>query len=182
MDYRVHILGASGSGTTTLGSALGRRLDIKHLDSDDFFWESTEIKFSKTRPAQERLEMIEEQITDLNSWVLSGSLCSWGNPLISRFTHVIFLQTPWGIRERRLNAREKSRYGDDIFCLSTPQSCICREFLEWAGRYDNAGLEQRSLKTHADWLISLPERIHLINLDGSEPIDWLLEQCIGSIR
>lgn len=62
MDCRIHILGASGSGTTTLGNTLASQLGISHLDSDDFFWESTIIKFSKKRPVQQRLEMIETRI------------------------------------------------------------------------------------------------------------------------
>lgn len=126
--------------------------------------------------------MIETRIKDQNSWVLSGSLCSWGDPLVPNFTHVIFLQTTWKIREQRLLARERSRYGMGIFSSDTPQGTICREFIEWAGRYDAAGLEQRSLKSHTAWLNTLPDHITLIELDGSEPLDRLVDRCLGSMR
>jgi hypothetical protein len=35
---RIHILGASGSGTTTLGHALAARLQCPHFDTDAYFW------------------------------------------------------------------------------------------------------------------------------------------------
>jgi len=38
MIQRIHILGASGSGTTTLGRALAERLQCPHFDTDDYFW------------------------------------------------------------------------------------------------------------------------------------------------
>lgn len=33
----IHIFGASGSGTTTLGDAIDETLGYKHLDVDDYF-------------------------------------------------------------------------------------------------------------------------------------------------
>jgi adenylate kinase family enzyme len=33
----IHVTGASGSGTTSLGHALAEALDIRHLDTDHFF-------------------------------------------------------------------------------------------------------------------------------------------------
>jgi adenylate kinase family enzyme len=33
----IHVMGASGSGTTSLGRALSEKRDIAHLDTDDFF-------------------------------------------------------------------------------------------------------------------------------------------------
>ena len=36
MIHRLHTLGASGSGTTTLGRALAERLQCPHFDTDDY--------------------------------------------------------------------------------------------------------------------------------------------------
>jgi hypothetical protein len=38
MPVAIHITGASGSGTSTLGRALVERLGAVHLDTDDFYW------------------------------------------------------------------------------------------------------------------------------------------------
>ena len=44
---RIHILGASGSGTTTLGRALAERLQCRHFDTDDYFWLPTTRRLLK---------------------------------------------------------------------------------------------------------------------------------------
>ncbi|UUF17010.1 MULTISPECIES: shikimate kinase [Flavobacterium] len=37
---------ASGSGVTTTGEALSKKLDIPYLDSDAYFWEKTQTYHS----------------------------------------------------------------------------------------------------------------------------------------
>jgi adenylate kinase family enzyme len=51
----LHILGASGSGTTTLASSLSKELQYTHFDSDDYFWKT---KFTEPRPRDERLQKL----------------------------------------------------------------------------------------------------------------------------
>lgn len=46
---RIHILGASGSGTTTLGRALAERLHYIHFDTDAYFWLPTNPPFAAKR-------------------------------------------------------------------------------------------------------------------------------------
>jgi adenylate kinase family enzyme len=47
---RLHIFGASGTGTTTLGQALGSTLGVPYFDSDDYFWERSIPPFTVRRP------------------------------------------------------------------------------------------------------------------------------------
>lgn len=35
---RLHILGPSGAGVTTLGRAIANAWSVPHADSDDYFW------------------------------------------------------------------------------------------------------------------------------------------------
>jgi adenylate kinase family enzyme len=53
-------MGASGSGTTTLGAALARRLGCPHHDADDYFWlpTPTDPPFTEARPPSARLERL----------------------------------------------------------------------------------------------------------------------------
>jgi adenylate kinase family enzyme len=75
MAYRIHILGAAGSGTATLGKALAERLNIACFDSDFFYWQQTEDPFTIARPRDERIRLLQEQAAGLDGWVLSGSVC-----------------------------------------------------------------------------------------------------------
>jgi adenylate kinase family enzyme len=61
-DKRIHILGASGSGTTTLGANLALRYRIKYLDTDSFFWIRSRVPFTEKRPVEERLKEIRREI------------------------------------------------------------------------------------------------------------------------
>jgi hypothetical protein len=70
---RVHIVGASGAGTTTLGRALARRLTCPHLDTDDYFWLPSQPPFQNIRPAVERRTLLGADLARHPGWVLSGS-------------------------------------------------------------------------------------------------------------
>lgn len=181
MERRIHIFGASGSGTTTLGERLAERMGSLHLDADDFFWEQTELAFQNKRPVQDRLRLIDEAIGGDESWVLSGSLCSWGDSLIDRFTDVVFLWVPWEIRERRLREREALRFGAEALEPGGEMHRNHVEFLEWAGRYDSAGFEQRSLRTHEQWFGALPDRIRVLRIEERFTIDELVKCVVDEL-
>ena len=53
MQHTIHIFGASGCGTTTLGAAVAEKLALPHFDVDDFYWRPTDPPFvEKHQPAQ----------------------------------------------------------------------------------------------------------------------------------
>jgi len=76
---RIHLVGASGAGTTTLGRALAARLGAVHFDTDDFFWLPTDPPFEKIRERAERQALLGVALAREPAWVLSGSLCGWGD-------------------------------------------------------------------------------------------------------
>ena len=84
MKHIVHIYGPCGSGTSTLGREIGRRLGFRFLDTDDFFWLPTDPQYTQKRPLEERLALLEEELDKPGDVVLSGALIPWGNPLIPR--------------------------------------------------------------------------------------------------
>jgi adenylate kinase family enzyme len=75
MIHRIHILGASGSGTSTLGRALAGRLQYPHFDTDDYFWLPTDPPFTHRRERTERAQLLMGDLTAHEAWVVSGSLC-----------------------------------------------------------------------------------------------------------
>ena len=70
----IHIFGASGSGTTTLGRELSRLLGFRLLDTDDFYWMPTDPKFTVKRPPEQRVELMRNELRKPGSAVISGSL------------------------------------------------------------------------------------------------------------
>jgi adenylate kinase family enzyme len=98
MVQRIHILGASGSGTTTLGRALAERLQCPHFETDDYFWILTDPPYTHQRERTERQRLLMKDVTAHDSWVVSGSLCGWGDVAIPLFELVVVLAIPRDIR------------------------------------------------------------------------------------
>src|SRR5215471_13027936 len=110
MLHRIHILGASGSGTTTLGRALAARLQYPHFDTDDYFWVPSDPPYIQQRERSERAQLLMDDLTVHNAWVVSGSLCGWGDVAIPLFELVVLLWVPQDVRMARLHHREYARF------------------------------------------------------------------------
>jgi adenylate kinase family enzyme len=179
---RIHITGASGAGVTTLGRALAARLDAPQFDVDDFYWLPTDPPFVEKRPVASRLELLGERLT-ADSWILSGSLVGWGDPLIPLFDLVVFIYTPAELRLARLKAREAKRYGPAIEPGGVMHQ-TSQAFLAWAARYDEPHFEGRSLAVHNRWLERLPTPV--LRLDGltstAEQVDAVLARIARSAK
>ncbi|NBF02744.1 AAA family ATPase [Pseudomonas sp. Fl5BN2] len=154
MANRIHIFGASGSGTTTLGRELAEHLRCKHFDSDDFYWQPSAKPFSCRRPREERIHKLQAQVLAEPDWVLSGSLCGWGDVLIPSFTLAVLVQLDPEVRLQRLRAREFLRYGEQIF-EGGERYAATETFLAWAAGYDDGGHGTRSLRRHETWIQNL---------------------------
>ncbi|WP_214797474.1 MULTISPECIES: hypothetical protein [unclassified Exiguobacterium] len=163
MKHHIHIVGASGSGTSTLGDALANVLPHTHLDTDDYFWIT---KFTEPRPVPERREMLKEELFHSEQWILSGSLVGWGDCFMPYLDLVIFLWIPPDVRLARLQQREFKRYGAAALAGGSlyEQS---QAFLRWAALYDHAGTEVRSKTLHEQWLAELACPILRIEGDHS---------------
>ena len=159
MENRIHIFGPSGVGATTLGGALANRLDIIHLDSDDFYWEESEIPYTRERKPAERAEILGSEMRKYQNWVSSGSLCGWGDFAIPLFTLAVFLWIPEDVRLIRLEKREIDRYGTDAVLPGGWFYQNSQDFLAYASKYDKGGLDIRSRALHEKWMEKLPCRL-----------------------
>ncbi len=172
----VHVTGASGSGTTSLGVALAREMGVLHLDSDDFFWLPTDPPFTTQRARDDRTALLIRQALPGRSWVLSGSAVGWATPIESLFDMIVFLRLDPTVRMERLRRREVARYGARIQ-PGGDMTAKSREFLEWAASYDHAGPEIRSLVGHEEWLAT--QACPLLRLDSSRPVGDLVREVLA---
>lgn len=146
---KLHILGASCSGVTTLGNALAQHLNIPYFDSDEYFWEKTDPSFTKRRNPALRNQMIIDDIAKHGSWIIGGSLLKWD--LEPNFDLIVFLFIPHEVRMERLRKRELERYGDIIF-TDPIRNQQYNGFLNWASGYDDKTTQGRTLAAHESWL------------------------------
>jgi adenylate kinase family enzyme len=176
---RIHIMGASGAGVTSLGRALANALAIPHHDTDDYFWQPTIPPYRDRREIAERLRLMHEVFLPRVDWVLSGSLEGWGDPIVSHFDLVVFLSTPKELRLQRLRDREARHFGADAVAPGGWRHDATEDFVEWASHYDDGDREGRSLARHQAWLAALP--CPVLGLDGSRPLPELVVEVRRAI-
>jgi adenylate kinase family enzyme len=177
---RIHVMGASGAGVTSLGRVLANALAIPHHDTDDYFWLPTIPPYREKREIAERLRLMREVFLPRADWILSGSLDGWGDPLIAAFDWVIFLATPREIRLRRLRGREARHFGADAVAPGGWRHGETKEFIEWASHYEDGDREGRSLAKHQVWLTTLP--CPVLRLNGSRPLPELVAEVLGRME
>lgn len=176
---RVHITGASGAGTSTLGAALALRLRHPHVDADSIYWLPTDPPFATVRSKAERSELVRELLPLNGAWVFSGSAPGWTTSLEPAYDLVIFLTLDPVVRLERLRRRETERYGARL-AVGGDMAEASAKFLAWAAAYDVAGPEQRSRVFHEAWLGR--QTAPILRLDAAAPVARLVEVATDRLR
>jgi len=171
---RIHVFGASGSGTSTLGRAIAVRAGHGLLDADDFYWMPSDPPYRIKREIPARVSLLGAALEAQPRWVLSGSVTSWGDAFVPRFQRVVFLDTETSVRLARLRQREEARYGAARIGPGGDLHAQHEEFIAWACAYETGVREGRCRWKHEAWLERLPSSCHLLRLDGSRPVDDLV--------
>ncbi|MCB5276027.1 hypothetical protein BJG92_03582 [Arthrobacter sp. SO5] len=165
-------MGASGSGTTTLGRALADHWSVPHADADDYFWVPTVPPYVEKRPENVRRALMRDVFVPREGWVLSGSMMGWGESIVAECDAVIFLTLDPRERLRRLEAREVHRRAGREF-----DGVAWSDFLDWAKGYDDPAFDGRSRAAHEAWLEKLD--LPVLRLGSERSIDELREAVLS---
>ncbi len=177
-EFRIQVIGASGSGTSTLGKSLASALAIPHFESDDYFHAPTDPPFQRPRPAEQRYELISRDLRPDQNWVLSGGIVGWLPAPHLNFTCIVFLYVPTPVRIERLRNRELQRFGSrieeggDMYGMHT-------EFIDWASRYDEGDVEGKTLARHEVYLSS--QQCTVLVYRGVDPVQFITASVLHSI-
>lgn len=178
---RIHITGASGTGTTTLANKVARELGCPHFDSDDYFWVPTEIPYTQKRLVEDRWRLLMADLQSSVDWILSGCKCNWQNANTDDlYDLVVFLYVPKKIRLERLEEREIDRFGKQALEHGGYFHDNHIEFMEWASLYDTKSLSIRSETLHENWLEKL--NCPILRLEGNNSIDENLQSVLEFIK
>jgi hypothetical protein len=174
INLRIHILGASGSGTTCLGRVLARELGCAYIDTDGIFWVPSNPPFQRFRAEEDRTRRLTEVVENHPACVISGSLCGWGDPVIPLLDLIVFLFVPTEERLKRLKRREALHFGEEALAPDGYLHENYTKFMDWAAAYDTGGEDIRSLKKHEKWLAGLP--CPVLRLEGVLPVETQLDE------
>jgi adenylate kinase family enzyme len=147
----INIFGSSGSGSTTLGEEIAKEFNFKFIDVDDYLWKKTDPPFTVRHSNQETLNLIQNQLSDKQPAVISGSLVDIANSLKERIDLFLYINLDRNIRVKRITNRENNRFGDRIL----PGGDLHQQhldFLKWVSNYEDNPETLRSRKQHLLWL------------------------------
>jgi adenylate kinase family enzyme len=168
----LHIIGASGAGTTTLARAVASAWGAPHADADDYFWLPTDPPYTHKRPEAERVALMQQVFLPRECWVLSGSLVGWGDEVTAACDAVVFVTLDPAERLRRLEAREQVRRRGHPHDQEAWEA-----FLSWAAGYDDPTFDGRSRVMHEQWLATLT--CPVLRLDSARPVDELRDHVLA---
>lgn len=177
MAFRVHIIGAPGSGCTTLGMAFAAVRGIDFLDTDDFYFD---VKHSQKREPLKRNADLLQAILQAEDCVVSGSVDGWNSEIDPLFTHIVFLRLDNATRMARLHQRELDLYGAEAISPGGERCENSSFFLEWARHYEDGTREGRNLQRHEAWLAK--QKSPILRLDTIEPLNVLVEKVSAFVR
>lgn len=175
---RLYLTGASGTGTTTLGRALGARLGLPHVDTDDHFWLSSDPPFTHRRAPHERGASLAAAL-GAGGWIVTGACEGWGDAAISKVNGIVFLSLNRAQRLVRLRRREAARFGPRILPGGDMVE-LHRGFLDWAMSYDDADAPGRSRHRQEAWLER--QRAPVLRLDAVGAVNDMVQKVIEGLQ
>jgi adenylate kinase family enzyme len=174
----IHILGAPGSGTTSLGRALARSLGWIYLDTDRYTWADTPIPFTVENNHAARRRLLQTDLVDDNNYVIAGSMCGWGDCVVPHLSLAIYIDTPDDVRADRIHRRGLRDYGERILPGGDMHKTHI-DFIRWAMEYDQERAPERCRPQHQRWLADLS--CPVIQLDGQRLVVELLSEIQKSL-
>jgi len=151
---KIHLFGASGAGSTTQGLDLSAILGIPYFDTDTYYWEISDPPFTIRRDPEIRNMLIKGDSNKHDHYIIGGSLVNWGEEWKMAFDLAVFLYIPKNVRVKRLEEREKMRYGTIIF-TDPERNRLYREYIEWCAGYDTNTAKGRTLAVQESWALQL---------------------------
>lgn len=129
---KIQIIGASGTGKSTLGKYISEKTGIYWIDTDKYLWK--DANFTQQYPVAKRLEMCNYDITNYRDYIVSGSVHTWNPEGFHDRELLVLLRLDEEIRMKRLYDRELTRFGNRMLQGGEHYELTC-EFLEWCKTY-----------------------------------------------
>ena len=131
---KILIIGAVGTGKTTLSKKIAKRYNIKHYEIDSIVHDDNEGGRKRTEEEQNR---IINQIDEGKDWIIEGTLRKNLYYLLGMSEKIVYLDIPKRTRNIRILTRfikqklkiEKSNY--------KPTLKMLKLMYKWSGEYEN---------------------------------------------
>ncbi len=179
MASGIMIMGSSGAGKTTLGELVAKKLGYTFVDIDEYIWrKDTELPFSAMYSKAEKINRLQEAISDCEHFVMAGSMDSFHEYFDPCFELVVHLHADAQTRVKRVHGRELGRFGERVLEGGDMYEAHEKMLTGIAG-YDY-GIGACTLQQHEDWINSL--KCKVIRLDGADTLEKNLNIIIETYK
>jgi adenylate kinase family enzyme len=153
------VFGANGSGKTTLGRELARILNFKHMDIEDYYFEKSEVPYTKARSREDFLNLMLADIEKYHSFVITTVIGDLGDKIPQMYEFGVYLSAPFELRMKRVKQRSIELYGERV--------CEGGDMYEQELKFFDY-VASRSLSKIDEWSETLT--CPIIRIDGTK--DW----------
>ena len=151
---KIHIIGGSGTGKTTLAKKLAQEYGIPHYDLDDIRWANTG-DYGTKRDESERDALLDE-ILKRDDWIIEGVYYQWCGRCFAEADKIYLLNTPRRTYRHRIIRRfVRRKLHIEKGKKETLRSL--RNLLKWADKYQKADMAEirKILGAYPDKVIEL---------------------------
>lgn len=173
MGCKVLLCGGNGAGKTTLGRALGALSGYVFRDTEDYYFPQKEAGYAygKARTKAQVAALLLHDMGAYEDFIFASVLGDFGEEVLSRFTHAVFVYVPKGVRLERVRERSYRKFGDRM----RPGGDL---FEKEQGFFQM--VEARPPRQVEDWLetLSLP----VLQVDGTCPPAENAQRILGFLQ
>ena len=127
---RIHILGNTGAGKSTLAARLARALDVPFVELDALNWEPGWVGLNATNP--EALEQRIREATAGDGWVVAGSYIGFSQRVFwPKLQTVVWLDLPLAQLVWRIVARSWRRWRSKELLWGTNYERFWPQLMVW---------------------------------------------------
>lgn len=173
MGTGIMICGLNGTGKSTMGKALAKRLHFHFIDSEELYFPKTDPIYIYTAPRtrEEVKKLLFNEIKTHPNFIFSSVKGDYGEAIYPFFQYAVFIDVPKDIRIERVKNRSFQKFGYRML----PGG----DLYEQEQRFFDL-VESRAEDTVEKWIQSL--NCPIIRIDGTKPIEENINLIIEHIQ
>lgn len=105
---KIHIIGAPGSGKSSIAVSLAQRFSMPALNFDDIYWANNSLCYGKKADVKKRDGQLREFISQ-KSWIIEGVYYKWVGESFKAADLIAILKVPVLVRDWRIIKRYVKR-------------------------------------------------------------------------
>lgn len=174
MGTGIIICGLNGTGKSTLGKALAKKLHFYFLDSEDLYFPKTKLDYiyAAPRTREEVKKRLFSEIKAHKNFVFASVKGDYGEAIYPFFQYAVLIDVPKDIRIQRVINRSFQKFGNRML-LGGDLHEQEEHFFDF--------VKSRAENTVEEWVKCL--NCPIIRIDGTKPIEeninFIIEQILS---